>query len=55
MAADGAKGSTEPESEDMIATIDLAAHYLDEIRRQFRGYKRMGEGAIAQLKIPRRS
>jgi len=29
---------------------DLAAHYLDEVRRQFRGYKRLGEGAIAQLK-----
>lgn len=29
---------------------DLAAHYLDEARRQFRGYKRLGEGAIAQLK-----
>lgn len=31
-------------------TTDLAAHYLDESRRQFRGYKRLGEGAIAQLK-----
>jgi hypothetical protein len=29
---------------------DLAAHYLDEVRRQFRGYKRLGEGAMAQLK-----
>lgn len=29
---------------------DAAAHYLEEIRRQFRGYKRLGEGAIAQLK-----
>jgi len=28
---------------------DLAAHYLDEVRRQFRGYKRMGEDAMAQL------
>ena len=28
---------------------DLAAHYLDEVRRQMRGYKRMGEGAMAQL------
>jgi hypothetical protein len=27
----------------------LAAHYLDEARRQFRGHKRLGEGAIAQL------
>jgi hypothetical protein len=30
-------------------TTDLAAHYLDEARRQFRGHKRMGEGAMAQL------
>jgi len=29
---------------------DLASHYLDEARRQMRGYKRMGEGAMAQLK-----
>jgi uncharacterized damage-inducible protein DinB len=29
---------------------DLATHYLEEIRRQFRGHKRLGEGAIAQLK-----
>jgi len=29
---------------------DLATHYLDEARRQFRGYKRLGEGAIAQVK-----
>ncbi|HZQ67088.1 MAG TPA: DUF1572 family protein [Terriglobales bacterium] len=28
---------------------ELAPHYLDEIRRQMRGYKRMAEGAIAQL------
>jgi len=28
---------------------DIAAHYLDEARRQFRGHKRLGEGAIAQL------
>ena len=28
---------------------DLAAHYLDEARRQMRGHKRMGEAAIAQL------
>ena len=28
---------------------DLAAHYLEEIKRQFRGHKRMGEGALAQL------
>lgn len=30
-------------------TVDLAAHYLDEARRQMRGHKRMGEGAMAQL------
>src|SRR5579863_5246939 len=30
-------------------TTDLAALYLDEARRQFRGHKRMGEGAMAQL------
>jgi uncharacterized protein DUF1572 len=30
--------------------IDLATHYLDEARRQFRGHKRMGEGAMAQLR-----
>jgi hypothetical protein len=29
---------------------DLASHYLDEVRRQFRGHKRLAEGAIAQLK-----
>jgi hypothetical protein len=30
--------------------LDLAAHYLDEARRQMRGHKRMGEGAMAQLR-----
>jgi Protein of unknown function (DUF1572) len=29
---------------------DLGSHYLDEVRRQFRGYKRLGEGAMSQLK-----
>jgi hypothetical protein len=29
--------------------VDLASHYLDEARRQMRGHKRMGEGAMAQL------
>jgi hypothetical protein len=29
---------------------DLAAHYLDEARRQMRGHKRMGDGAMAQLR-----
>ncbi len=28
---------------------DLAAHYLEEVRRQLRGHKRMGEAAMAQL------
>ena len=28
---------------------NLAAHYLDEIKRQLRGHKRMAESAIAQL------
>jgi hypothetical protein len=30
--------------------VDLAAHYLDEAHRQMRGYKRLAEGATAQLK-----
>jgi hypothetical protein len=29
---------------------DAAAHYLEEARRQFRGHKRLAEGAMAQLK-----
>jgi hypothetical protein len=29
---------------------DLAVHYLEEARRQMRGHKRMGEGAMAQLR-----
>jgi hypothetical protein len=29
---------------------DPSAHYLDEARRQMRGHKRMGEGAMAQLR-----
>jgi len=29
---------------------DIAQHYLEEARRQFRGYKRLGEGALTQLK-----
>ena len=28
---------------------DIAVHYLDEARRQMQGYKRLGEGAMAQL------
>lgn len=30
--------------------MEFAQHYLEEARRQFRGYKRLGEGAISQLK-----
>jgi len=30
--------------------MDVAAHYLEEARRQMRGHKRMGEAAMAQLK-----
>jgi hypothetical protein len=29
---------------------DLASHYLDEARRQFRGHKHMGERAMEQLR-----
>jgi len=29
---------------------DIATHYLDEAKRQFRGHKRLAEGAMAQLK-----
>ena len=29
---------------------DIAAHYLEEARRQFRGHKRLAEGAMAQLR-----
>jgi len=29
---------------------DIAAHYLEEARRQLRGHKRMGESAMAQLR-----
>jgi len=32
-----------------MTTLEVASHYLDEARRQFRGYKRLAEGAIAQL------
>ena len=31
-------------------TTDLAAHYLEEARRQLRGHKRMGEAAMSQLR-----
>lgn len=29
--------------------MTLAAHYLEEIRRQMRGYKRLADGALAQI------
>jgi len=29
---------------------DVSSHYLDEIRRQFRGHKRMGDRAMEQLR-----
>jgi uncharacterized damage-inducible protein DinB len=31
-------------------TSDITADYLEEVRRQFRGHKRLAEGAIAQVK-----
>ena len=33
-----------------MLAIDLATHYLEEVRRQMRGHKRIGEGAMAQLR-----
>jgi hypothetical protein len=33
-----------------MTSLDLRQHYLEEVARQFRGYKRLAEGAIAQLK-----
>ena len=30
--------------------MEIAEHYLDELRRQFRGHKRLAEGALAQVK-----
>jgi hypothetical protein len=30
--------------------FEVSKHYLDEARRQLRGHKRMGEGAMAQLR-----
>jgi hypothetical protein len=45
--------SAEPEAKSQrhnSLMTDLATHYLDEARRQFRGNKRLAEAAIAQLK-----
>src|ERR1700687_2912947 len=36
--------------EAAIMATDLASQYIEEARRQMRGYKRMGEGAMAQLR-----
>lgn len=33
----------------MISMTDLAPHYIEEMKRQFRGHKRMAEAAMAQL------
>ena len=30
--------------------FEVSAHYIDEARRQMRGHKRIGEGAMSQLK-----
>jgi hypothetical protein len=32
-----------------VVTLEVASHYLDEVRRQFRGHKRLAEQALAQL------
>lgn len=32
-----------------MSTADVAVQYLEETRRQFRAYKRLAEGALAQL------
>src|SRR2546423_6613860 len=34
---------------DTLTMADVAAHYLEEARRQLRGHKRLGEGATSQL------
>jgi hypothetical protein len=31
-------------------SLDVANHYVEEARRQLRGHKRMGEGAMSQLR-----
>jgi hypothetical protein len=33
----------------VISMTDLASHYVEEMKRQFRGHKHMGETAMAQL------
>lgn len=34
---------------EFMISLDLRQHYLEEVSRQFRGYKRLAEGAIEQL------
>src|ERR1700678_1144071 len=48
VAGDALRGS-DADSRTARMTDDLAAHYLDEARRQMRGHKRLAEGAMAQL------
>ena len=48
-AAEAGAKSKFPEEAEAMAD-DIAAQYLDEVRRQMRGYKRMGESAMAQLR-----
>jgi hypothetical protein len=48
-AAGAGVGHSDSQEEDQMS-IDLATHYLEEARRQLRGYKRMGDGAMAQLR-----
>jgi len=31
-------------------SAEVSSHYLEEARRQLNGYKRLGEGALTQLK-----
>jgi len=33
----------------MMTSMDIAQHYLDEIRRQLRGHKRLAEAALVQV------
>lgn len=32
-----------------MTEMDAASHYIEEVRRQFRGYKKLAEGALAQI------
>src|SRR3974377_2017375 len=46
------EGTRKPKttSEEASIMTDAATHYLEEARRQLRGHKRMGEGAMSQLR-----